>query len=33
MNNFSSVANRMHMDFGGKLLDSLRIKTQVFERP
>jgi hypothetical protein len=33
MNSFSNVVNRMHMEFGGNLLDSLRIKTRVFDRP
>jgi hypothetical protein len=29
---FSSKVHRVHMELGGKLLDSLRIETQFFER-
>ena len=32
MDKFSSEVHRVHMELGGKLLNSLRIKTQFFER-
>ena len=32
MDKFSSKVHRMHMELGGKLLNSLRIKTQFLER-
>ena len=32
MDKFSSNIHRVHMELGGKLLNSLRIKTQFFER-
>ena len=32
MDKFSSEIHRVHMELGGKLLNSLRIKTQVLER-
>ena len=32
MDKFSSKVHRVHMELGGKLLNSLRIKTQFFER-
>jgi hypothetical protein len=32
MGKFSSKVHRVHMELGGKLLDSLRIKTQFLER-
>ena len=32
MDKFSSKVHRVHMELGGKLLDSLRIKTQFLER-
>ena len=32
MDNFSSKVHRVHMELGGKLLNSLRIKTQFLER-
>jgi hypothetical protein len=32
MNKFSSEVHRVHMELGGKLLNSLRIKTQFLER-
>ena len=32
MDKFSSEVHRVHMELGGKLLDSLRIKTQFLER-
>jgi hypothetical protein len=32
MDKFSSKVHRVHMELGGKLLYSLRIKTQFFER-
>ena len=32
MNRFSSKVHRVHMELGGKLLKSLRIETQFFER-
>ena len=32
MDKFSSKAYRVHMELGGKLLNSLRIKTQFVER-
>jgi hypothetical protein len=32
MDKFSSKVHRVHMELGGKLLDSLRIETQFFER-
>ena len=32
MDKFSSKVHRVHMKLGGKLLNSLRIKTQFFER-
>jgi hypothetical protein len=32
MDKFSSKVYRVHMELGGKLLNSLRIKTQFFER-
>ena len=32
MNKFSSKVNRVHMELGDKLLNSLRIKTQFLER-
>jgi len=32
MDKISSKVNRVHMELGGKLLNSLRIKTQFFER-
>jgi len=32
MDKFSSKVHRVHMEFGGKLLNSLRIKTQFLER-
>jgi len=32
MGKFSSIVHRVHMELGGKLLDSLRIKTQFLER-
>jgi hypothetical protein len=33
MDKFSSKVYRVHMELGGKLLNSLRIKTQFLERP
>ena len=33
MDKFSSEFHRVHMELGGKLLNSLRIETQFFERP
>ena len=33
MDKFSSKVHRVHMELGGKLLKSLRIETQFFERP
>ena len=32
MDKFSSEVHRVHMELGGKLLDSLRIKTQLLKR-
>ena len=32
MDKFSSKVHRVHMELGGKLLDSLRIKTRFLER-
>ena len=32
MDKFSSKVHRVHMELGGKLLNSLRIETQVLER-
>ena len=32
MDKFSSTVHRVHMELGGKLLNSLRIETQIFER-
>ena len=32
MDKFSSKVHRVHMELGGKLLNSLRIETQFFER-
>ena len=32
MDKFSSKVHRVHMELGGKLLNSLRIKTQFLER-
>ena len=32
MDKFSSEVHRVHMELGGKLLDTLRIKTQFLER-
>ena len=32
MDKFSSKVHRVHMDLGGKLLNSLRIETQLLER-
>ena len=32
MDKFSSKVHKVHMELGGKLLNSLRIKTQFFER-
>ena len=32
MNKFNSEVIRMHMELGGKLLNSLRIETQILER-
>jgi hypothetical protein len=32
MDKFSSQVHRVHMELGGKLLNSLRIKTQFLER-
>jgi hypothetical protein len=32
MNKFSSKVHRVHMELGGKLLNSLRVKTQFLER-
>ena len=32
MDKFSSKIHRVHVEIGGKLLDSLRIKTQFLER-
>jgi hypothetical protein len=32
MDKFSSKIHRVHMELGGKLLNSLRIETQFFER-
>ena len=32
MDKFSGKVHRVHMELGGKLLNSLRIKTQFFER-
>jgi hypothetical protein len=32
MDKFSSEVHRVHMELGGKLLDSLRIETQFLER-
>ena len=32
MDKFSSEVHRVHMELGGKLLNSLRIETQFFER-
>ena len=32
MDNFSSEVHKVHMELGGKLLNSLRIKTQFLER-
>ena len=32
MDKFSSKVHRVHMELGGKLLYSLRIKTQILER-
>ena len=32
MDKFSSEVHRVHMELGGKLLNSLRIKTQFLER-
>ena len=32
MDKFSSKIHRVHMELGGKLLNSLRIKTQLLER-
>ena len=32
MDKFSSIVHRVHMEFGGKLLSSLRIETLFFER-
>jgi hypothetical protein len=32
MDKFSSKVHRVHMELGGKLLKSLRIETQFFER-
>jgi hypothetical protein len=32
MDKFSSKVHRVHMELGGKLPNSLRIKTQFFER-
>jgi len=31
MDKFSSEVHRVHMELGGKLLDTLRIKTQFLE--
>jgi hypothetical protein len=32
MDKFSSKTHRVHMELGGKLLNSLRIETQILER-
>ena len=32
MDMFSSEVHRVHMELGGKLLNSLRIETQILER-
>jgi hypothetical protein len=32
MDKFSSEVHRVHMELGGKLLNTLRIKTQFLER-
>jgi hypothetical protein len=32
MDKFSSKVNRVHLELGGKFLNSLRIETQFFER-
>ena len=32
MDKFSSKVHRVHMELGGKLLNSLKIKTQILER-
>jgi len=32
MDKFSSKVHKVHMELGGKLLNSLRIKTQFLER-
>jgi hypothetical protein len=32
MDKFSSEVHRVHMELGGKLLNSLRVKTQFLER-
>ena len=32
MDKFSSIVHRVHMELGGKLLNTLRIKTQFLER-
>jgi hypothetical protein len=32
MDKFSSEVHRVHMELGGKFLNSLRIETQFFER-
>ena len=32
MDNFSSKVHRVHMELGGKLLNSLRIETQFLDR-
>ena len=32
MDKYSSKVDRVHMELGGKLLNSLRIETQYFER-
>ena len=32
MDKFSSKVHRVHMELGGKLLNSLRIETQLLER-
>ena len=32
MDNFSSEVHKVHMELGGKLLNSLRIETQFLER-
>ena len=32
MDKFSSEVHRVHMELGGKLLNSLRIETQILER-